>query len=420
MGIEQRSADEMHLRTGDYHHNTSSTLFKYTIGAAELTTATLQVSLHGAPPGVAFLVQVLHGEKELKKMAVGRCFISHLTFPPPDKNTPNVFKLIGTLERDFADNQEETRVAEVAERLASDVAAQAELAEGLREQLIEKWEETGELPILNAADVNTQQTDQPTPTKGVTFSLPAANNGGSAAAGSATPIPTAPSAIVAPSTLLDAAAKLATTLNEARDSFGISYEVRIHASSQRLDVHEDTAAADQIAAASVAWAKRDQPEGSPAPKAKQNAKNNQAAMEESNARATKAKEARLRYLANPTNVFIPFTHNGVIYTEAADGPSSYRVAAADAIEAADLLSRKEAVAAEVAEKTSSLPATTQPGTAQHKSALTAILSRVEERLAEQSRQRKEFFTSANNVLMSTFDIKPQTTEPDDDRKKKKR
>lgn len=418
--IEQRSTEEMHVKTGNYHYNTSSTLFKYTITAAELTTASLQVSLYGAPPGVAFLVQVLHGDKELKKMAVGRCFISHLTFPPPDKNTPNVFKLIGTLERDFADAQEEKRVAAVAERLEADVAAQTALAEELKEQLIEKWEETGEMPTLNALENSPQQvTDLPTPTKGVTFSLPSQTNGN--ATGAATPLPTSsPSSMVAPAVLLDAASKLSTALNEANDSFGISFEVRIHASSARLDVHEDTTAADQIAAAAVAWAKRDQPEGSPVPKGKQNTKNNQAALEETNARATKAREARLRYLANPTSVFIPFTYNGTIYTEPTDGPSSYRVAPAASIKAADLMSQREAAAAEVASKTAALPATTQPGTPQHKTALTAILSKVEERLAEQSRQRKEFFTGANNLLMGAFDIKPQTTEPDDDRKKKKR
>ena len=104
----------------------------------------------------------------------------------------------------------------------------------------------------------------------------------------------------------------------------------------------------------------------------------------------------------------------------AHSPAALRVAPAEPIDADALRAEREAAAEEAAAKAETLAATTLPGTTQHKSALLAMLAKVEEGLAEQAARRRDVFMHASNVLMGAYDIKPQTTEVEDDKKKKKR
>ena len=418
--IEARNFDEHFTKSANYQHSSSRTLFKINITTQEPCTGSLQATLHGAPAGVAFQVRVLHdGEEVTTRQEQERCLVEHLTFQPPEKNAPSTYTVVGTLEQSYPEECNRKRREGVIAQFKADCEEQSSRVQEHVNEVLALLEQ-GDTSCL----ASTAPPVEPVPVvKGVAI---------------ATPGPSKPSI---PSQLAEQASSLQTTLNQSGLDFGLSYSLVLHASTARLEMKEDTSTAEEAARLRASWAKNvDEPvpqKGRP-PKG-------QPAVDEVAVRAQKAKEARLRFLTNPTGIFLPFATPGTgavtqpvspikvahavepattstpgqVYTEAGSGLSIRYTPPCEPTAVEDLPDVKSIEEAK-AQFIGDVPPSTLPETPQHKAHLQANHDRLVALLNHHKEKRRTLFTELNERLYKDFDVRPVTVDPDEDKKRKKK
>ena len=430
--VEARNFDENYSKAAVYHHSTARTLFRLNITTLEPCTGTLQATLHGAPVGVAFQVRVLHdGEEVTTRQGQEWCLVEHLTFMPPEKNSPSTYTVIGTLEQTYPEECNSRRREGVINQYKKDSEEQAARVQAYVDGVLGLIEQ-GDLSCLSPPPAA-----EPAPTsKGVTI---------------AAPTPVAPARPSIPLQLTEEAGRSSTALNQSGLDFGMSYSFVLHASTTRLEITDDTATAEETARIRAAWAKRDHPD-EPVPQQKGRPPKGQPLVDESVVRAQKAKEARLRFLANPTGIFVPFmaaapsatavtpqaaaplakvgvpidaapttTAGGnQVFTKVSAGPSLRYAPPASPTPVEDLPDVKAPDEAKAQFEGDASPSTLVD-TPQHKAYLQANHDRLVGLLSQHRDKRKALFVDMNERLYQSYDVRrPATVDPEEEKKKKKK